>query len=66
MLSVTSDEGDLYKSQDRVITSHYWTCTYDTTVQVLYLSSSPGWTEWKATGKEWDNYYVRPVLNEAE
>ena len=61
-----ADEIDLYKSQDRVITSHYWTCTYDATVQVLYLSSSPGYAEWKATGKEWENYYVRPVLNEAE
>ncbi len=62
-----ADEIDLYKSQDRDITSHYWTCTYDATaVQVLYLASNARYTEWKSTGFEWDNYYVRPVLNEAK
>ncbi len=61
-----ADEGDLYKSKDRVITSHYWTCTYDATVQVLYLASTPGYAAWNSSAKEYNNYYVRPVLNEAE
>ncbi|MBQ0104357.1 MAG: fimbrillin family protein [Prevotellaceae bacterium] len=61
-----ADEIDLYKSQDRVITSHYWTCTYDATVQVLYLSSSPGCARWDSSAKGYNDYYVRPVLNEAK
>ena len=62
-----ADERDLYKSKVQDITSHYWTCTYNATaVQVLYLASNARYTEWKSTGFEWDNYYVRPVLNEAK
>ena len=60
-----ADEGDLYKSLDRDITYHYWTCTYDTTVQVLYLASNAGYAAFYSSGKSFD-YYVRPVLNEAE
>ena len=60
-----ADESDLDKSLDRDITSHYWTCTYDATVKVLYLASNPGYAQWKNAGKDFD-YYVRPVLNETK
>lgn len=61
-----ADEIDLYKSLSDPVTSHYWTCTYNTTVQVLYLSSTPGCATWNSSAKGYNDYYVRPVLNEAK
>ncbi|MCQ2132790.1 MAG: hypothetical protein MJY90_05585 [Bacteroidaceae bacterium] len=61
-----ADKVDLYKSEDRVITSHYWTCTDNgSTAWLLYFSSASGWSGWQSGGKTYD-FFVRPVLNEAK